>query len=456
MMIHALSPLDGRYAESVRDVSHYFSEFALMRERVRVEIAHAFALEVTGIFPAITGEERIRLESLAKNFSEADCRVIKKHEATLRHDVKACEVFLREHTPTSNPNRYHFALTSEDVNNLAYARMVQDYVREVQLPLWRGVLADLVALAKKWKGAPFPARTHGQHATPSTAGKEMAVMASRWLRGMEELTEIRFFGKLNGATGNYSAAKAAAPQVDWREYEHALVTSMGFVRNPATTQIEDHGSLTRYFDLVRRQGAIATDLCLDMWMYISYGYVVQKTKEGEVGSSTMPHKVNPIRFENAEGNLQLGGAVLGFLSEKLNRSRMQRDLSESTVMRNIGVALGYQHLALLELRKGLEAIALDEARCVREVSEHPELLSEAVQTVLRLVRGDDVYSELKSMTRGKVFGAEDLARVIATLPADKRGLLEGLTPERYLGDAVRIVDEITAACDETFRQVPPK
>jgi adenylosuccinate lyase len=444
--MHALSPLDGRYQESVRDVASHFSEFALMRERCRVEIAHALQLEDAGIFPPLKASERAALQELASSFGETDYQRIKLHEQTLRHDVKACEVFLRERVPLENPNRYHFALTSEDVNNLAYASMIRGYIEHVQRPLWRAVLADLAALAQKWRSAPFPARTHGQHATPSTAGKEMAVMASRWLRGLSELREIRLSGKLNGATGNYSAAKAAAPHVDWRAYEDELVTSMGFVRNPATTQIEDHGSMTRYFDLVRRQCAVATDLCLDMWMYISYGYVVQKSKAGEVGSSTMPHKVNPIRFENAEGNLQLASSMLSFLSDKLNRSRMQRDLSESTVMRNIGVALGHQHLALLELRKGLESIALDEARCRQEVSEHPELLSEAVQTVLRLVRTDDVYTELKAMTRGKAFTAQDLARVVASLPQDKRALLRDMTPTLYLGDAERIVDEVVRAC----------
>jgi adenylosuccinate lyase len=444
--MHALSPLDGRYQASLRDVASHFSEFALMRERCRVEIAHALQLEDTGVFPLLKPSERAALLELAATFGEADYQRIKLHEQTLRHDVKACEVFLRERVPLENPNRYHFALTSEDVNNLAYASMIRGYIEHVQRPLWRAVLGDLAAFAQTWRSVPFPARTHGQHATPSTAGKEMAVMASRWLRGLSELRELRLSGKFNGATGNYSAALAAAPHVDWRAYEDALVTSMGFVRNPATTQIEDHGSMTRYFDLVRRQCAVATDLCTDMWMYISYGYIVQKSKAGEVGSSTMPHKINPIRFENAEGNLQLAGAMLSFLSDKLNRSRMQRDLSESTVMRNIGVALGHQHLALLELRKGLESIALDEVRCRTEVSEHPELLSEAVQTVLRLVRTDDVYTELKAMTRGKTFTAKDLARVVASLPENKRALLRDMTPERYLGDAERIVDEVVRAC----------
>jgi len=436
----ALSPLDGRYRDSLGDLRQHFSELALMRERCRVEVAHALALDP--VFGPLDAGVKEKAELLLAGFGPAEYQEIKRIEDTLRHDVKACEVFLRERLGLRNPNRIHFGLTSEDVNNLAYSLCVKGYLEQVQLPLSAGLIGDLATQAEAWKSVPFPARTHGQHATPTTAGKELSVYVARLLRTHRALKSLKLRGKLNGATGNYSAFQVAAPAVDWRAYERTFVESLGFEQNVATTQIEDHGSLAAYFDLVRAHNNVILDLCQDMWLYISYGYVVQRTKAGEVGSSTMPHKVNPIRFENAEGNVQLSNALLSFFSDKLSRSRMQRDLSESTVMRNIGVALGHHHLASLELRKGLAMIDLDAPRCAAELSAHPELLSEAVQSVLRTVRPDDVYTELKEHTRGKTFGPDDLARIVAELPLDVQPRLAGLTPLTYLGDAVRICEEV--------------
>ena len=441
-MIDAISPLDGRYHPLLGPVRQHFSELALMRARVQVEVAHALALDA--VFGPVTDTVRQQAQQTVDQFSEEDFLAIRRIELEIRHDVKAVEVFLRLHLGFDNPNRIHFGLTSEDVNNLAWSVCARDYVQLVQLPLWRGLLSDLVLLAQQWQDAPFPARTHGQHATPTTAGKELAVFISRLLVPLRALQAFRFRGKLNGATGNYSAMLVAAPQVDWRQYERDFVQSLGFDVNPATTQIEDCASFAAYFHLVAQFNQVLLDLAQDMWLYISYGYIVQRPQPGEVGSSTMPHKINPIRFENSEGNLQLSNALLAFLADKLGRSRMQRDLSGSTVMRNIGVAIGHHHMACQELRKGLAAIDLDREACARELAAHPELLAEAVQSVLRTVRPDDVYTELKHLTRGRVFSQRDLEHVIAELPDDAAERLQDLTPQTYLGEAARVCREVLA------------
>jgi adenylosuccinate lyase len=449
---HALSPLDGRYRASVQKPAAHFSEFALMRARVRVELAHVRELDATDLFGKLSPENIANIEALELRFGDADYAAIKGIEAQLRHDVKACEVFLRERLGLKNPNRIHFGLTSEDVNNLAYSLCLKDYVEAEQLPLWRALLQTLIGLAKEWRSAAFPARTHGQHASPTTAGKELAVYVTRLTRGYAALATLKLRGKLNGATGNHSAFVAAAPGMDWLQYEAELVSGLGFELNPTTTQIEDHGSLIGYFDLVRSHNNVLIDLCQDLWMYISYGYMVQRKSDGEVGSSTMPHKVNPIRFENAEGNLQLSSALLAFLSDKLSHSRMQRDLSESTVMRNIGVAIGHQHLALLELSKGLTLIDLDGARCLAELREHPEVLSEAIQTALRLVKPDDVYTELKALSRGRTFSRKDLLELAKSLPPALQASLSALAPETYLGNAAVLVDRALQAAERELAQ----
>lgn len=441
-MNDALSPLDGRYRAQLADVRACFSEQALMRARCEVEIAHALHLDP--VFGPLSQRQRDAAQQWLQGFGEREFAQIKRHEATLRHDVKAVEVTLRETLDLGNPNRIHFGLTSEDVNNLAWSLCARQYRDSVQLPSWHRVLAALVELAERWAELALPARTHGQHASPTTAGKEIAVFIGRLLPILRSVRDHRFVGKLNGATGNYSAALVAAPHVDWRQYERALLAELGLDANPATTQIEDHGSLARWFDSVRAANNVAMDLCQDMWLYISYGYVAQRAVAGEVGSSTMPHKINPIRFENAEGNLQLSNALLVFLSDKLSRSRLQRDLSDSTTMRNMGVAMGHHHLALLELLGGLGQIDLDAALCQAELGRHPELLSEAVQSVLRTIRRDDVYSELKALTRGQSFDDDALQALLSGLPDDAAAGLRGLTPQAYVGDALRICREVVA------------
>lgn len=438
----ALSPLDGRYHAQLSDLRGYFSEFALMRARCAVEIHHALALDV--VFGALTATERTQALAVVEEFSAADYADIKQLEATLRHDVKACEVFLRNKGLFSNPNRIHFGLTSEDVNNVAYSMGARDYVHNVQLPMWAKTLQDLIELAQASAAVAFPARTHGQHATPTTFGKELSVFIGRLLPVYQSLKQHRFSAKLNGATGNYAALMVAAPQVDWREHERKFIESLCFSRNIATTQIEDCASLGLWFDLVRRWNGVLLDLSRDIWLYISYGYVTQRSVAGEVGSSTMPHKINPIRFENAEGNLELSCGQLGFLAEKLSHSRMQRDLSGSTVMRNIGVALGHHQLAVMEIQKGLTIIDVDSEVCARELAAHPELLSEAAQTVLRTHRSDDVYTLLKDLSRGKHFSLDTWQTLLAELPQDTQLRLKDLTPQTYVGDSVRICREVCA------------
>lgn len=442
----AISPLDGRYHGSLGAVREAFSEHALMRERIRVECEHVLALEATGVFPKLTSGERERTNALLIRFDTSDYSTIKAIESTLRHDVKACEVFLRERLQLSNPNRIHFGLTSEDVNNLAYSLCAQRYVGDGQLPTWRRVLATLVDLAEHWADVAWPARTHGQHATPTTLGKEVAVVVERLLRPFAQLKVHRFRGKLNGATGNYSALLAASPSTDWRAYERSFVERLGCEQNPATTQIEDCDSIGTYLRMTAQWNRVLIDFCQDVWTYISYGYLVQRSEAGEVGSSTMPHKVNPINFENAEGNAQLSCALSDFISDKLSRSRMQRDLSGSTIMRNIGVALGHHQLACEEVLRGLGRIDANVEMCRNELVSHPELLAEPIQTILRVVQSDDVYSALKAQTRGQALSRKDLAAFVSKLPVsgEVREKLEALSPETYVGQAPAIAREIVA------------
>ncbi len=443
----AISPLDGRYAERCAPLRAYFSEAALAQARVQVEVAHALALDETGLFGQLDEGERGRLLAAATDFDEADFERVKAIEATTRHDVKAIEYHLRAQTALRAPNRIHFGLTSEDVNNLAYSTRFAAFVREQQLPALDALLLRLAGLAESLAALPFPARTHGQPATPTTAGKELAVYASRLLRVRRALVDHRFYGKLNGATGTYAALLIAAPTVDWRSYERRLVSGLGLVPNPATTQIEDHDAWARWFHESRLLSSILVDLCRDVWLYISQGWIVQATRPGEVGSSTMPHKVNPIRFENAEGNLELSAALLSFLAEKLTRSRMQRDLSDSTVTRNVGVAFGHLMLAIDEIGKGLDAVAFDGAACLAAIEATPALLAEPIQTVMRLHHTEDPYGALRDLTRGQSISAEDLSRFVQdqSLPAEDKARLAALRPGAYLGAAAEIALEVAAS-----------
>ena len=442
----ALSPLDGRYGDRLAHLSDYFSEKALMRSRCEIELAWLEALDGTGLLSKLAGDERKRVDAARKGFSDQDFARIKEIEQTTRHDVKACELFLREKLALKNPNLVHFGLTSEDVNNLAYSRLLKRYLEREQVPLLKRVAARLADLAERWKAEPFPTRTHGQLASPSTAGKEFAVFLSRVLRIERQIAASRFRGKLGGATGNWSALLAAFPSFDWIAFSRRFVEDLGLELNLATTQIEDHDAWAGYFNLTRAANNVLLDLDQDVWMYLCLGYLREAARAGEVGSSTMPHKVNPIRFENSEGNLQLSNALLVELSNKLTRSRMQRDLSDSTVERNIGVALAHAHLAAEETLAGLERIELDSARCRRELEESPELLAEPIQTILRTAGVADPYELLKQLTRGKDVGGEALHTFIESLPVDEvvKARLRALKTVEYVGAATRICEEVVA------------
>ncbi|HQY63728.1 MAG TPA: adenylosuccinate lyase [Polyangiaceae bacterium] len=449
----AISPLDGRYGARLAPLSEYFSEHALMRARLTVEVEHALALDDTGLFGTLDAEERERLRAAAE-LDDAGYGELKSIESELRHDVKACEVYLRRRGALRRPNRVHFGLTSEDVNNLAYGVLFDGFLGDVQLPLVRRLGTALTVLVREHAATPFPANTHGQPASPTTAGKELAVFLGRLVRAHDALARQRLFGKLNGATGNRSALRAACPTYDWASYERRVVERLGLVPNPATTQIEDHDSLARWLNEVRVTNNVVLDLCQDAWQYVSRGWLAQRAQPGEVGSSTMPHKVNPIHFENAEGNLLLSNSALAFLADKLCRSRMQRDLSDSTVLRNVGVALAHHVLALEEVLVGLGRVAVDPAACLAAIAAVPELLAEPIQTILRLHTDGDPYQTLKDLTRGRALTRAALEAFVATLDvgAHVKEQLLGLEVTAYLGDAEATARAIADLADEALGQ----
>lgn len=443
-MNKAISPLDGRYGDRLRHLGNYFSEYALMRMRVIVELRYLQALGESGLFPDLDSEEKSRVLHYIGNFSDQDFARIKEIENTINHDVKACELFLREKLQLRHPNMIHFGLTSEDVNNLSYSFLLKDFVGKEQLPQLSALIEQLLELVKAWKDKPFPARTHGQMASPTTGGKEMAVFLHRLLGQYEALKDFRFTGKLNGATGNYSALLAAFPNYDWPDFTRKLMEQYGLETNAVTTQIEDHDRWCLYFSIIRQINNILLDLDRDIWLYLTLGYLTISADPGAVGSSTMPHKVNPINFENSEGNLQISNTILNGLIDKLGTSRLQRDLSDSTVTRNIGVALGHACLAVQETIKGLSKLHLNEARCLDELQAHPELLAEPIQTILRREGLDDPYHLLKEITRGKRVSREELHRFIDQLDvsAEIEQELKSLKVEAYTGLAAAICDGV--------------
>jgi adenylosuccinate lyase len=443
-MNYPISPLDGRYGERLRHLSAYFSEFALMRARCQIELRYVKALNETGLFPKLSDDELERIDQVIDIFCDSDYQRIKAIEQTTRHDVKACEFFLQEKLNLSSNNLIHFGLTSEDANNLAYNLSLKAYLEKEHLPVLKKLLALLCDLASQWQTIPFPARTHGQKASPTTAGKEIAVFINRLLRPYRTLKTFRFMGKLNGAVGNFSAMLAAFPDYDWMSFSHQFVESLGLTPNIATTQIEDHDTWAEYFNLTRQINNIVLDLNQDFWSYISRDLFQEQTTAGEVGSSTMPHKVNPINFENSEGNLMLSNSLLTMLSDKLCRSRMQRDLSDSTVERNIGVALTHSYLALTETIQGLNKVRINETTCRDELEHSPELLAEPIQTILRTVIQGDPYTLLKRLTRGKTITQEDLLQFINRLEVSPKikAQLKGLQVTSYIGDAVRICEKV--------------
>ena len=446
--IDALSPLDGRYAGKLSAVRRIFSEAGLMRERVRVECAWFLRLAAGPAARALAGlpaGAKDLLAALSKDPAATHVAAIKEIESRTNHDVKAVEYWLRGELQNrgATPAQLewmHFGATSEDINNLAYALMLQSARSTLLLPKLRALQDSLDALAARHAGVAMLARTHGQTASPTTLGKEFANVAARLETQRGAIERVAILGKMNGAVGNFNALVAALPQVDWPAFSAAFVESLGLASNPYTTQIEPHDWIAEYCHALMRANTVLLDFARDMWSYISLGYFTQRLKPGEVGSSTMPHKVNPIDFENAEGNFGLANALLGHFADKLPVSRMQRDLTDSTVLRNVGVAIGHSVLSFRSLAAGLEKIELNQARLAEDLDRAWEVLSEAVQTVMRAHGIPDAYERLKSFTRGRPMDERAMREFIASvaLPAEEKQRLMELTPGTYVGLAPRL------------------
>ena len=439
----ALSPLDGRYAGKLAAVRRVFSEAGLMRERVRVECAWFLALAAGPAAPALRALPRAAvdlLEDLTKDPSATDIAAIKHIESRTNHDVKAVEIWLRgaleaRGAAPAQLEWVHFGCTSEDINNLAYALMLQNARATLLLPLLDTLAGLLESLAQQHADTPMLARTHGQSATPTTVGKELANVAARLQAQRAGIERIAIMGKMNGAVGNFNAHVAALPGVDWLGFSTAFVESLGLASNAYTTQIEPHDWIAEYCHALMRANTVLLDFARDMWSYISLGYFKQRLVEGEVGSSTMPHKVNPIDFENAEGNLGLANALLGHFADKLPVSRLQRDLTDSTVLRNLGVAIGHTVLGFKSLTAGLQKIELDQPRIADDLNRAWEVLGEAVQTVMRAHGIPQAYDRLKAFTRGRPIDQAAMREFIGSLelpPAEKERLSR-LTPGTYVG-----------------------
>ncbi len=445
----ALSPIDGRYASKVDSLRPYLSEFGLIHARVTVEVRwlqtlanHADIHEIQP-FSAATNE---RLDAIVANFSEADAMRIKDIERTTNHDVKAVEYFLKEKIADIDALKdagefIHFACTSEDINNLSHALMLKSG-RDVLAQSMQKIIDEIAALAETHADQPMLSRTHGQTASPTTLGKEMANVAYRLHRQLKQFNNVELLGKINGAVGNYNAHLSAYPQIDWAKNAENFVTSLGLTFNPYTTQIEPHDYIAELFDALRRYNTILIDFNRDVWTYISLGYFKQKLKDGEVGSSTMPHKVNPIDFENSEGNLGIANAVLAHLGEKLPISRMQRDLTDSTVLRNMGVGFAQSLIAFDACLKGIGKLELNANRLNEDLELAQEVLAEPIQTVMRRYNIEKPYEKLKALTRGQAMTREMMVNFVnsdelAAVPEAERQRLADLTPATYTGNAAQ-------------------
>jgi len=442
----ALSPLDGRYGASTSSLRDVFSEFAFMRARVRVEVEWLLALSALGLteLPALPLGAADRLQALVREFSLADCAEIKETERVTNHDVKAVEYWIRRRTAdvpalAKAAEFIHFACTSEDINNVAHALMLTDG-RTLLLARLRAIHEALRAQAHAHADVAMLSRTHGQAASPTTVGKEFANFAVRLARAVAAISEVRLAAKMNGAVGNYNAHLAAYPRVDWEKFARGVVESLGLEFNTHTIQIEPHDAMASLFDAIARANTVLLDLNRDLWGYIALGYFRQKLKAGEIGSSTMPHKVNPIDFENSEGNLGLANSVLRHLAEKLPVSRWQRDLTDSTVLRNLGVAFGYCLVAYDACRRGLGKLELNRERIAEDLGDAWEVLAEPVQTLMRRYGVPEAYEKLKELTRGKGIERDALHAFIAGLPIpdEAREALLALTPDTYVGKAAEL------------------
>ncbi len=449
----AISPIDGRYGDKVAPLRSIFSEYGLIRFRVQVEVRWLQALakhpQIKEV-PTLSSSAASELQSITSDFSTSDAQRIKTIENTTNHDVKAVEYFLKEKI-AKNPELsavsefIHFACTSEDINNLAYALMLREGRGDVLLPCIDQLIDTIRNLALDFADRPMLSRTHGQTATPTTMGKEFANFVARMERQRKAIETLSLLGKINGAVGNYNAHVVAYPEVDWPEFSRNFIESLGLSWNPYTTQIEPHDFIAEFFHAVSRFNNILLDFDRDLWSYISIGYFSQKTIAGEVGSSTMPHKVNPIDFENSEGNVGIANAILGHLAEKLVVSRWQRDLSDSTVLRNIGVGIAHTVIAVNSTLKGMTKLQLNSSRLQNDLDCNWEVLAEAIQTVMRRYGVENPYEHLKQLTRGQRIDARALRDFIDTLkiPDEAKGRLMSLSPESYIGLAKELTEEIT-------------
>ncbi len=441
----AISPIDGRYGNKTVQLRPIFSEFGLIRARVEVEIrwlqrlaAHEAITEV----PAFSAATQQQLDAIVANFSEEDALRIKAIEATTNHDVKAVEYFIKEKFADNSElmavNEFvHFACTSEDINNLSHALMLKAGRDDVMLPVMQEVADAIRALAHENAALPMLSRTHGQTASPTTLGKEMANVVARLERQIKQIKAVELLGKINGAVGNYNAHLSAYADIDWAANAETFVNSLGLTFNPYTTQIEPHDYIAELFDAIARFNTILIDFDRDIWAYISNGYFKQRTIAGEVGSSTMPHKVNPIDFENSEGNLGIANAVMTHMAQKLPISRWQRDLTDSTVLRNMGVGLGYSLLAYQASLKGISKLQVNAERIAQDLDNAWEVLAEPVQTVMRRYGIEQPYEKLKAFTRGKAITRDAMAEFIASLelPQAAKDELNAMTPATYIGNA---------------------
>lgn len=450
----AICPLDGRYADKLSSLRRVFSEYGLMYYRLLVEIRWLQILsqtsEITEV-PSLSAAANARLEQLLEQFSIEDAQRIKDIEAKTNHDVKALEYFLKEKI-SDDPELVkisefiHFACTSEDINNLAYAFMLKKAREDFILPALKKINQHLLDFAQEYAELAMLARTHGQPATPTTLGKEMANVSVRLQKQIKDLSELDILGKLNGATGNFNAHSVAYPEVNWLELSYNFVKNLGFTWNAYTTQIEPHDFLAEHFHALMRINTILIGLSRDIWGYISLNYLSQKSIETEVGSSTMPHKINPIDFENAEGNLGMANALFAFMADKLPISRWQRDLSDSTVLRNMGVCIGYSLLAYQSLLKGLSKITANSGQMLADLQQNSGILAEAIQTVMRRYGIDQPYEKLKELTRGKEITQEMLINFIdgLDLPHTVKNQLKQLRPETYLGVASQLAKALSS------------
>ena len=450
--LSAISPVDGRYGSKVKSLRPIFSEFGLIKYRVTVEVRWLQKLASTAAInevPAFSDEANALLNAIVNDFCEADAQKIKDIEATTNHDVKAVEYFLKEKIANNSELHaitefIHFACTSEDINNLSHGLMLKECRETVLLPEIDKILAAIKALAVEYKAIPMMCRTHGQPASPSTLGKEMANVYIRLQRQREQIANVEILGKINGAVGNYNAHISAYPEVNWHEFADEFVTSLDLTWNAFTTQIEPHDYIAELFDAIARFNTILIDFDRDVWGYIAMGHFKQKTIAGEIGSSTMPHKVNPIDFENSEGNLGIANALFTHLAQKLPISRWQRDLTDSTVLRNLGVGFAHGLIAYQATLKGISKLEVNADNLLNELDNNWEVLAEPVQTVMRRYGIEKPYEKLKELTRGKRVNGESMRDFIMTLelPDSVKAELCLLTPASYIGRAVAFIDEL--------------